>query len=59
MCIRDRNFAVMTVKSDKTIVVSGAYERQFTENGVTYHHILDPKTGYPAESDVLLSLIHI
>lgn len=51
------NFAVMTVKSDKTIVVSGAYERQFTENGVTYHHILDPKTGYPAESDVLSSVI--
>lgn len=29
---------------------SGSYEKQFTENGKTYHHILDLTTGYPAES---------
>ena len=29
---------------------SGSYEKQFTEDGVTYHHLLDPDTGYPAES---------
>lgn len=37
---------------DKTVVTSGVYERNFTENGVTYHHILDHISGYPVMNGV-------
>lgn len=38
--------------ANKTLVTSGIYERCFEKDGVLYHHILDPKNGYPVESDV-------
>ena len=36
----------------KSVVTSGLYERNFTKEGVFYHHILNPKDGMPVKTDV-------
>lgn len=35
------------------VSTSGSYEKTFTENSVTYHHIIDPETGYPVDNDLV------
>ena len=44
------DFAGMLSLQEGFISTSGDYERFFEQDGVRYHHILDPKTGYPAQS---------
>ena len=48
---RGENLLTVSVK-DKSVVSSGTYERYFEKDGVLYHHILNPQTGYPYENNL-------
>ncbi len=39
------------------MVTSGVYERAFVRDGRVLHHILDPRTGLPASTDVLSATV--
>lgn len=43
---------------NSSIFTSGNYERNFSVDDKLYHHILDPRTGYPADKSVAVTVIH-
>ena len=51
------NFIGVFSAKDKSIVTSGYYEKFFTKDEKKYHHIIDPLTGYPSESNIISATI--
>lgn len=50
--------AAVEIESDESIITSGDYERYFDFAGKRYHHIIDPRTGYPAQEAVSVTVLH-
>lgn len=48
----DELIGVINVRG-KSVVTSGVYERYFELAGKRYHHILDPRSGYPLDNELL------
>lgn len=46
------DYAGFISAADCAVVTSGGYERRFEQDGITYEHIIDPKTGRPAKTDL-------
>lgn len=49
-------FAVLS-EDDVTVSTAGGYERFFEEDGKRYHHILNPHTASPAETDIISATV--
>jgi len=55
---QDGVIAWLDAKANESIFTSGDYERFYMHAGKRYHHILDPRTGYPATGAISVTVIH-
>ncbi len=54
----DTWLAKIETQKEESIFTSGDYERYYFYKGKRYHHILDPRTGYPAQGVQSVTVIH-
>ena len=50
--------ASIETQGEEGIFTSGDYERFYMHQGKRYHHILDPRTAYPASGTQSVTVIH-
>ncbi len=54
----DTPLALLKVEGDESVFTSGDYERKYSYQGKSYHHIIDPRTGYPAMGTHSVTVLH-
>jgi thiamine biosynthesis lipoprotein len=52
----DKDFEILFIE-EGGIATSGRDYRHWTRNGRNFHHIIDPNTGQPAETDILTATV--
>lgn len=52
LAVRGQYIGTVTA-TNQTIVTSGSNEQFFIKDEVRYHHIIDPRTGYPTKNELL------
>ncbi len=55
---KDKMIGTLEIAPGMSLATSGDYQRYYEVNGVRYHHIIDPATGYPARNAISTTAVH-